>query len=198
MKVLHYYLSSRMGAHAHVEALCKKIRRKYWVLYHLQKAGFKDEELAKVYRTCILPVIDYCSVVYHAQLMDELDQIVERLQVGALWCIYGHDVSYSRMRELAEVTMLKERRIQASDESAAKCALSERFGEWFPLREGGRRWARRTYVKEYARCERLLNTPLFYMRRRMNGKPEKTYGERNRIYRDTNMDYRRSDTQPRK
>ena len=35
MKVLGYHLSSRPGAHAQVEALCKKIRRKYWVLFFL-------------------------------------------------------------------------------------------------------------------------------------------------------------------
>ena len=83
MKVLGYHLSPRAGADAHVAALCKRIRQKYWVLYHLQKAGFSDEELAQVYRTCILPVADYCAVVYHAILTDEQDQVVERLQAGA-------------------------------------------------------------------------------------------------------------------
>ena len=115
MKVLGYHLSPRAGAHTHIAALCKKIRRKYWVLYHLRQAGFSNDELANVYRTCILPVGDYCAVVYHSTLTDEQDQMVERLQAGALRCIYGWDLSYSKMRDLAGVTTLRERRIQACD-----------------------------------------------------------------------------------
>ena len=103
MKILGFHLSNRPGVHAHVAALCKRMRRQYWVLYHLRKAGFSDEDLAKVYRTCLLPIVDYCSVAYHAALTDEQDQVIERLQAGALRCIYGHDVSYARMRDLAEV-----------------------------------------------------------------------------------------------
>ena len=82
MKALGYHLSPRPGVHAHVRALEKRIRRQYWVLYHLRKAGFSDQELAKVYRTCLLPVADYCQVVYHAGLTNEQDQAVERLQAG--------------------------------------------------------------------------------------------------------------------
>ena len=153
-------------------------------------------ELAQVYRTCILPVADYCAVVYHAILTDEQDQVVERLQAGALRCIYGWDVSYSRMRELAGVTTLRERRIQACDKFAAKCVASRRFKEWFPLKGGTRTSARKNtekYLEEYARCNRLRNTPIFFMRRRLNGKEGKIYGERNRIYRDTTTDHVRSD-----
>ena len=91
LKVLGFHFSRRPGVHAHVEALCKRFRRKYWVLYHLRKAGFTDDELARVYRTCLLPVADYCQVVYHPGLTDEQDQAIERLQAGALRCIYGYE-----------------------------------------------------------------------------------------------------------
>ena len=71
MKVLGFHFSSSPTAHAHIKALCRRVRRKYWVLYHLRRAEFPDKELAKVYRTCILPVLDYCLVVYHPLLTDE-------------------------------------------------------------------------------------------------------------------------------
>lgn len=35
-----------------------------------------------------------------------------------------------------------------------------------------------------AKTDSLKNSPLFYMRRRLNGKPGKEYGERNRTYRE--------------
>ena len=167
MKILGYHLSDRYGAHAHVKALGKRMRRQYWVLYHLRRAGFKDHELAKVYRTCILPIADYCSVVYHSILTDEQDQVVERLQAGALRCIYGYDISYARMRELADVTTLRERREAACDKFATKCLQSGRFSNWFPLRESGQSGNRRAEVfkEEFARCDRLRNSPLYNRRR---------------------------------
>ena len=62
MKLLGVHLSNKPTAHAHVDALCRRMRQKYWVLYHLKKAGFSSDELAKVYRTCLRPFLDYCSV----------------------------------------------------------------------------------------------------------------------------------------
>lgn len=187
MKLLGFQLSNKPGVHAQVEALCKRMRRKYWVLYHLKKAGFTQEGLAKVYRTCILPVADYCSVAYHSLLTDEQDQIVERLQAAALRCIYGHDVPYSKMRQLVGVDTLRQRRIDASNKFAQKCLANRRFMEWFPLKKMGRAGGRRAelYHEDYARCNRLRDSTIYYMRRRLNGKEGKMYGERNRQYRDT-------------
>ena len=185
IKVLGFHFSSSPTAHVHVEALGKRIRGRYWVLYHLKKAGFNEEELSKVYKTCILPVLDYCQVIYHPLLTDEQDQAIERLQSGALKCIFGHSTSYARMRELAGVTTLRQRRIEASDKFSNKCLGSARFSAWFPLRGGrsGRR-AGEVYREDHARCDRLFNTPLFFMRRRLNGKEGKRYGERNKEYRN--------------
>ena len=41
------------------------------------------------------------------------------------------------------------------------------------------------FIEERARCNRLRESPIFYMRRRLNGKEGKTYGQRNRDYRDS-------------
>ena len=187
IKVLGYHFSSSPTAHAQVDALSKRIRRKFWVLYHLKRAGFSEEELAKVYRTCLLPILEYCSVVYHPLLTDEQDQAVERLQSSALRCIYGYSTSYARMRELAGVQTLRHRRIQASDKFAEKCLGHSRFSAWFPAKAVGRRGLRKKgeeYLEEFARCNRLKNTPIFFMRRRLNGKEGKSYGQRNSKYRD--------------
>ena len=187
MKVLGFSFSSKPSMHAHVESIRKKFRRKYWALYHLRRAGFTEEELAKVYRTIILPIADYCSIVYHSMITDEQDQVLERLQSQALKIIYGPYMKYSDMRTKAGVTTLRQRRIEAVDKFAGKCLTNDRFKHWFPLRRQGRAGNRtgERYQEEFARCDRLKNTPLFYMRRRLNGKPGRSYGERNRQYRDT-------------
>ena len=143
MKVLGFNFSSSPSVHAHIESICRRMRRKYWVLYHLKKAGFTDEELAKAYRICILPVVDYCAPAYHSLLTDLQDQQLERTQAAALRCIYGYDVPYSRMRELAGVTTLRQRRVEAVDKFARKCMSNSRFSKWFPEKESGRRGNRR-------------------------------------------------------
>ena len=94
-----------------------------------------------------------------------------------------------KMRELAEVKTLRQRRIDACDKFANACQKSERFSEWFPLRPVGRSGVRRgeVFKEEFARCNRLRDSPLFFMRRRLNGKDGKTYGKRNEEYRSENQ-----------
>ena len=69
-----------------------------------------------------------------------------------------------------------------------RCANGDRFSDWFPKvtarrsmrrgREGGE------YREDYARCKRLYDSPLFYMRRRLNGRDGRSYGVRNKEYRE--------------
>ena len=183
LKVLGFHLDSRPTVHAHVEALKRRMRDSTWVLRHLKLAGFTETELATVYRTVVRPILDFCAVVYHPMLTDEQDQEVERLQAKALKNIYGFKDSYSVMREKAGVTTHRARRIALCDKFAEKAAADGRFG-WFPLRSGRSGRHGDTYQEFQARTDRLYNSPLYYFRRRLNGKPGKSYGERNRKYRD--------------
>ena len=76
-----------------------------------------------MYRTIIRPVADYCSVVYPSMLSDEQDEVLDRCQAHALRCIFGKDLSYEKMRELAQVTTLRQRRIELCDKFANKLSL---------------------------------------------------------------------------
>ena len=60
------------------------------------------------------------------------------------------------------VTTLRERRIEECDKFAKKCMGNTRFSSWFPTKMG-RASSRRgeKYLEEFARCDRLRNTPLF-------------------------------------
>ena len=55
---------------------------------------------------------------------------------------------------------------------------------WFPERRGRQGRHKEQYEELTARTNRLNNSPLFNYRRRLNGKDGRTYGERNRKYRD--------------
>ena len=84
MKILGFHFDGRPSCHAHVSALQKRMRETTWVLRHLKKSGFTEIELARVYKTIVRPVLDYCCTIYHPMLNDEQDQLVERLQAQAL------------------------------------------------------------------------------------------------------------------
>lgn len=151
---------------------------------HLKVAGFTEDELATVYRTVVCPVLDYCAVVYHPMLTNEQDQLVERLQACALKNIYGYELSYAAMRDRAGVTTHRDRRIALCDKFAQKAAANPLFARWFPLRMGRSGRHAENYEEFPARTDRLFNTPLYYFCRRLNGKPGKQYGMRNRKYRE--------------
>ena len=183
MKILGFHIDSRPSVHAHIEALKIRMRDTAWVLRHLKIAGFTEMELATVYRTVVRPVLDYCAVVYHPMMNDEQDQAVERLQARALKNIYGFKDSYAEMRKKAGVSTHRARRVELCDKFAQKAVGNPRF-EWFPERTGRSGRHGETYVELQARTDRLFNSPLFFFRRRLNGKQGKTYGQRNREYRD--------------
>ena len=185
MKVLGFNFSSEPTVTRHVEAICRRFRQKYRVLIHLRNFGFNEEELAKVYKSIVRPVANYCPVVYHPMLTDRLDEQLDQCQLHPHRCIYRPGVSYAEMRRRAGISTLRQRRIDQSDKFVATCAKSSRFTYWFPaktVRSSVR--SKEPYLEQFARCKRLQDSPLFFMRRRLNGKAGKVYGERNRARRE--------------
>ena len=135
----------------------------------------------------IRPMAEYGCVAFHSSYSDEQDETIERLQDHTLKCIFEPGISARKMRELAGIPTLRTQRIELADKFAKKCCSNPSFSHWFPLKQGrsSRRLANQeTYQEERARCNRLMNSPLFYFRRRLNGKEGKTYGQRNKQYRE--------------
>ena len=143
----------------------------------------------RVYKTVVRPVAEYCAVVYHSQLTDEQDSLLERQQNHALKLIYGPGISAGKMREKAGLPTLRQRRVDLCDKFAAKAAVSERFRHWFPILRPARptrssAGTQPRYVETFARCDRLRNSPIHYMRRRLNGKPGRTYGWKTQFWKN--------------
>ena len=71
---------------------------------------------------------------------------------------------------MAQLPTLKERRIKAFERFTFKTAKNEKYKHWFPLKENIR--GTRTphvYKEEQAAGNRLYNSPIFAMRRLLNG-----------------------------
>ena len=106
---------------AHLEVLKRRFRERYWTLRHLKHNGFSETDLVKVYTAVIRPVAEYILEVFHSMMTDTQDEALERLQTHALKCIFGPGLSGRRMRELAGLDTLRERRISQCDRFAKKC-----------------------------------------------------------------------------
>ena len=171
MKILGFHFSERPTVGAHIDKTTTMMGIRYWSLLHLKKIGFTNEELVKVYRSTILPLADYCCPAYHSMTSDLQDQQLEQTQVGALRRIYGYKIPANTLREVSGLSTLRERRINLTDKFARKCLTSDRFSKWFPKADGRRSGSSsEEFRKTFAKCDLLKNSPLFYMRRRLNGK----------------------------
>ena len=185
LKLLGFRFGPRPNCNLHVKSIRKSFRGRYWLLIHMRQHYYTEDELVKAYKSLVRPIAEYCSVVFHSMLTDKQDEDIERLQATALRYIYGYGIPYADMRRMADLKTLRQRRIEAADKFALGCVNSDRFRRWFPENISTRRSRHQLpYKEEYARCDRLKNSPIFYMRRRLNGKPGRSYGQRYRHYRD--------------
>ena len=169
MKILGFSFSSDPTMSAQVESIRAKYRARMWVLRYLAHHGFTAADLLKVYKSSILPCHDYCSVVYHSSLTSTQSDQLERHQAQALKCIYGYDYSYRALLEMSGLTTLKTRRENRCLKFAEKCLTNDRLKGWFPTLENPRAVRDRPKFKEFpARTTRLMNSPLYHMRKKLN------------------------------
>ena len=134
IKALGMVFSNRPDMSAQVKSIQRKFRSRLWMLRNLKLSGFNTQELLTVYKTMVLPVVDYGAVVYHSSLNDEQEEALDKLQNAALKCIFGPGLSGRKMRELAGITILRKRRENLCQKFAQKCSVNPLFSEWFPLK----------------------------------------------------------------
>ena len=172
MKILGFHFSSDPDMALQVKDIRRKYLARIWTLRHLGHRGFEEQELVKVYRSVILPVHDYCSCVFNSSLTLTQATVLERLQAQSLKSIYGYHHSYASLRQMTGLDSLQERRDKRDLKFAQKCLASDRYKAWFPLNPIERVTRQPLKYKESrSRTNRLYNSPLFNMRRRLNGKP---------------------------
>ena len=158
-----------------MSAQVKEIRQKFtsriWILRHLGHRVFSKDDLLKVYKAVILPIHDYCSCVNNSSLTMSQASVLERLQSQALKAIYGYEFSYRALLEMTSLPTLQQRRDTRALKFASKCLANERFSSWFPRNNDARFTRGQLPFKEFrARTNRLHNSPIFDLRRRLNGR----------------------------
>ena len=105
-------------------------------------------------------------------MTEEESVLLDRFESHCLKNIYGHRISYEKMLDKAGLEKLSIRRQSCFDKFAQKASESHRFRKWFPRHISRRRSSRvvQEFKELYARTDRLYFSPLYVMRRRLNGK----------------------------
>ena len=171
MKILGLNFSSDPDMRAQVESIKKGFRTRKWILHHLRHRGFSTNDLLAVYKSTILPVHDYCSCVFNSSLTLSQASALERLQSQALKSIFGYEYSYRSLLQMSGLQRLQERRDERCLKFARRAVNDDYFRRWFPLNPIERQTrSPLMYQETRARTKRLYNSPLFHMRRLLNGK----------------------------
>ena len=83
-KILGLSVSNNLKWNNHIDQIISKARKRLYSLSELKRARVGKKELALFFTTCIRPILDYASPVFHNGLTNYLSQDLERIQKRAL------------------------------------------------------------------------------------------------------------------
>ena len=171
LKILGFHFDENPNAVAHVTQAINKFYNKLWTLRFLRRSGMDKTNLLKVYRTVILPSVEYCSEIYDSLIPKYMSDKLESVQRQAIRIIHGWNINIEDVMEREGIDSLQDRRTKACLAFANR-AVKSRFGQkWFPRNpaaRGARQTTRRIYEEKKARTERDRNNPIQHMIRLLN------------------------------
>ena len=118
-KVLGLTLSSNLNWNNHVDEIVKKSRKRLYCLSQLKRSGLKPPELIQFYRTCIRPITEYASPVFHDCLPAYLSKDIESIQRRAMRISFP-SLSYKEALDEAGLISLSVRRQSLTDKLFTK------------------------------------------------------------------------------
>ena len=118
-KVLGLTLSSNLKWNNHVDEIVKKSRKRLYCLSQLKRSGLKPPELIQFYRTCIRPITEYASPVFHDCLPAYLSKDIESIQRRAMRISFP-SLSYKEGLDEAGLISLSIRRQSLTDKLFTK------------------------------------------------------------------------------
>ena len=83
-KILGLSISSNLKWNNHIDQIISKARKRLYSLSQLKRANVGMKELVLFFTTCIRPILEYASPVFHNSLTNYLRQDLERIQKRAL------------------------------------------------------------------------------------------------------------------
>ena len=141
-KILGLTVSNNLKWNKHVDEVIKKARMRLYFLSQLKKSNVATKELLQFYTTCIWPVMEYASPVFHNSLTQYLSDDLESIQKRAIKIIFP-GITYNEALNITNVQKLKTRRqeltnklfqeIVSNDSHRRHCILPSRNFSNFDL-----------------------------------------------------------------
>ena len=143
------------------------------MLRHLKSFSADESVLTRVYTTYVRPVLEYCAPAIFP-LMTQTDvSNCESVQRIALKMIYGFEAHYEEILEKSKLSTLQERLFSLTKNFAKRAVLQQTGKKWFPkpvMNNNMVETRNVPKVREFpARTEIRQKSPLYYMRRILNG-----------------------------
>ena len=113
-KILGLTVSNNLKWNNHIDQIISKARKRLYFLSKLKRARVGTKELVLFFTTCIRPILEYASPVFHNGLTNYLSQDLERIQKRALRIILPW-VSYEDALQSTGLRRLSHRRDGLSD-----------------------------------------------------------------------------------
>ena len=114
---------------------------------------------------------------------------IEKVQKRCLKCLYGYNKSYKDLLAESGLQSLKDRREAALKKFAQKTVKNPVYSAWFEENDHPRAGSQRRskkYKEKLARTNRLYKSPLFTIRRVLNG-TEEVVPEEERAFMDPSL-----------
>ena len=174
LKILGFNFDTKPDASFHVTGLIDKFYARLRTLRFLKRSGMGKNYLIKVYKTVILPAIEYCSVVYDSMIPEYLPNELESVQKRAIKIMFGWDSCYRDIIDSGQIETLKARRTNNVLKFALKSEQTARFADkWFvpniiasdrQVRES----TRRKYKLKKNKTSRAMSNPVYQLTKILN------------------------------
>ena len=112
-KLLGVIVNQSLEWHDHILSVQRKANSRIYVLKRLKRAGLPTEDLSLFFKSFILAVLEYASIVWHSDLRQNQSSVLESVQKRAMRIIYGA-MWYINVCYFAKLMSIEERRRQIS------------------------------------------------------------------------------------
>jgi hypothetical protein len=115
VKILGVTLQSNLKWNERINNIVKKASQISYFLSQLKRAKLPSNDLVNFYVTCIRSLLLYSCQVFHFNLPEFLNIMLERIQKRALNITYGYDVPYSEALVISKLHKLSDHRSHLCD-----------------------------------------------------------------------------------
>ena len=113
-RILGLTISNDLKWNLHITNIIKKANKRIYFIIQLKRAHVPDGDIINFYTTCVRPVMEFSSQVFHFSLPSYLSNALERVQKRVLSIIYPM-ITYADCLEKSGVKTLHDRRVDACE-----------------------------------------------------------------------------------